>query len=67
MMKLLIKTKVNNLTKKVRDATTLMRINQYNTDNQNLEENVGDIDKKTNQLTLDTSELKKDKGTDKDT
>ena len=35
-----LKTKVNSLEKKIPDASTLIRINQYNTDKQN-----GDIDK----------------------
>ena len=41
-----LKTKVNNLEKKILDATTLIHINQYNTDKQNLEKNIGDVDKK---------------------
>ena len=32
-----LKAKVNNLDKKIPDATTLIHINQYNTDKQNLE------------------------------
>ena len=32
-----LKTKVNSLEKKIPDATTLIYINQYNTDKQNLE------------------------------
>ena len=32
-----LKTKVNSLEKKIPDATTLIHINQYNTDKQNLE------------------------------
>ena len=32
-----LKTKANNLEKKIPDATTLIRVNQYNTDKQNLE------------------------------
>ena len=32
-----LKTKVNNLEKKIPDATALIHINQYNTDKQNLE------------------------------
>ena len=32
-----IKTKVNNWEKKIPDATTLIHINQYNIDKQNLE------------------------------
>ena len=31
-----LKTKVNNLDKKIPDATTLIQINKYNTDKQNL-------------------------------
>ena len=31
------KTKENNLDKKISDTTTLVHINQYNTDKQNLE------------------------------
>ena len=34
-------TKVNNLEKKIPDATTLIHINQYNTDKQNLEKKIG--------------------------
>ena len=41
-----LKTKVNNLEKKIPDATTLIHINQYNTDKQNLEKKIGDVDKK---------------------
>ena len=33
-----LKRKVNNLEKKIPSATTLIHINQYNTDKQNLEE-----------------------------
>ena len=40
------KTKVNNLDKKIPDASTIIHINQYNTDNQLLEKNVRDFDKK---------------------
>ena len=32
-----LKTKVNNLDKKIPDGTTLIHINQYNTDKKNLE------------------------------
>ena len=32
-----LKTKVNNLDKKIPDVTTLIRRNQYNTDKQNIE------------------------------
>ena len=38
--------KVNNLEKKIPDATTLIHINQYNTDKQNLVKKLGDVDKK---------------------
>ena len=48
-----LKRKVNNLDKKIPDATTLIHINQYNTDKQNLEKKIGDVDKKI----LDTSGL----------
>ena len=41
-----LKTKVNNLEKKIYDATTLIHINQYKTDKQNLEKKIGDVDKK---------------------
>ena len=37
---------MNNLRKKIPDATTLIHINQYNTDKQNLEKKIGDVDKK---------------------
>ena len=43
-----LKTKVNNLEKKIPDATTLIHINQYNTDNQKVEKKIGDVDKKKN-------------------
>ena len=42
----LLKTKVNSLEKKISDATTLIHVNQYNTDKQNLEKNLGNVDKK---------------------
>ena len=41
-----LKTKVNNLFKKVPDVTTLTHINQYNLDKQNLERKTGDVDRK---------------------
>ena len=41
-----LKTKVSNLDKKIPDATTLIHINQYNTEKQKLEKNIGDVDKK---------------------
>ena len=47
-----IKTKVDNLEKKIPDATTLIPINQY-TNKQNLEKNLADVDKKI----PDTSDL----------
>ena len=39
-----LKTKVNNF---FPDTTTLIHINQYNTDKQNLEKKIGDVDKNT--------------------
>ena len=42
----MLRTKVNNLEKKIPDATTLIHINQYNTDKQNLNKKNGDVDKK---------------------
>ena len=42
-----LKTKVNSLEKKIPDATTLIHINQYNTDKQNLDKKIGDVDKKS--------------------
>ena len=42
-MKLL---KLQNSTKKIPDAATLIYINQYNTDKQNLEKKIGDVDTK---------------------
>ena len=41
-----LKTKVNSFEKEVPDATTLIHKNQYNTDTQNLEKKIEDIDKK---------------------
>ena len=41
-----LKTKVNKLDEKISNAFTLTHIIQYNTDNQNLKENIGDVDKK---------------------
>ena len=41
-----LKTTVNSLERKIPDATTLIQLNQYNTDNQNLEKKIGDVDKK---------------------
>ena len=41
-----LKTKVNNLEKKSSDATTLIHINQYNTDKQNLKKKVKYVDRK---------------------
>ena len=40
------KTKVSSLEKKIPDATTLIHINQYNTDKQNLEDKIGAVDTK---------------------
>ena len=42
----ILKTKVNNLEKKIPDATNLIHTNQYNIDKQNLEKKIGDVDKK---------------------
>ena len=41
-----LKTKVNSLEKKIHDETTLIHINLYITDKQNLEKKFEDIDKK---------------------
>ena len=41
-----LETKVNSLKKKILDATTLIHINQYSTDKQNLEKKIGYVDKK---------------------
>ena len=41
-----LNTKVNNLKKKIPDATALIHIYQYNTDKQTLEKKIGDVDKK---------------------
>ena len=41
-----LNTKVNSLEKRISDETTLIHINQYNTDKQNLEKKIGDVDKK---------------------
>ena len=41
-----LKIKVNNLYKKITDETTLVHINQHNTDKQNLEKTIEDINKK---------------------
>ena len=38
-----VKTKVNNLEKKIPDATTLIHINQENTDKRNLKKKIGDF------------------------
>ena len=42
-----LKTKVNSLDKKIPNATTLIHINQYNTDKQHLEKKIEYVDKKT--------------------
>ena len=39
-----LKTNVNNLEKKIPDATTLIQINRYNTEKQNSENKNGDVD-----------------------
>ena len=41
-----LKTKLSNLEKKISDTTTLIHINQYNTDKQSLGKKTGDVDKK---------------------
>ena len=41
-----LKTKIDNLEKKIPDATTLTHINQYKTDKQNLEKEIENVDKK---------------------
>ena len=41
-----LKTKVNNSEKNIPDTTTLIHIKQYNTDKQNLEKKIEDVDKK---------------------
>ena len=41
-----LKTKVNKFDKKIPDATTLIHINQYNTDKQNLEHKNEAFDRK---------------------
>ena len=41
-----LKTKANNLEKEIPEATTLIHINQYNTDKQNLVKKMEDVDKK---------------------
>ena len=41
-----LNTKVNNFENKIPDATTLIHINQHNTDKQNLEKTIGDVDEK---------------------
>ena len=42
-----LKMKVNNLENKISDTINLIYINQYNTGKKNLEEKIGDVDKKT--------------------
>ena len=39
-----LKTNVNNLEKKIPDATTLIQINRYNTEKQKSENKNGDVD-----------------------
>ena len=41
-----LKTKVNNVEKKIPDATKLIHVNQNNRDKQNLQKKPGDVDKK---------------------
>ena len=40
-----LKTKVNKLVRKIPDAITFSHINEYNTDKQNLEKKIGNVDK----------------------
>ena len=40
-----LKTKVNNLLKKIPDAATLIHINQYNKNKKKIEKKTGDVDK----------------------
>ena len=47
-----LKAKVNNLEKKIPDETTLININQCNTDKQNLKKKNGDIYKKKYQIRI---------------
>ena len=42
-----LNTKLNNLENKILNATTLIHINQCNTDNQNLGKRIGDVDEKS--------------------
>ena len=41
-----LKIKVNNLENKIPDATTFIHINQRNTDEQNFQKKIDDLDKK---------------------
>ena len=41
-----LKTKVNSSEKKIPDATTLIHVNQYNTDKENLDKKIRDVDNK---------------------
>ena len=41
-----VNTKINNLEKKIPNATTLIHINQYNTDKQNLDKKIKGVVKK---------------------
>ena len=45
-----LKTTVNSLEKKIPDETTLIHINQYNTDKKNFEKKIGDVEKKQIQM-----------------
>ena len=42
--------KTSNLEKEIPEATTLIHINQYNTDKQNLVKKIEDVDKKKYQI-----------------
>ena len=46
----ILETTVNKIYKKISDVTTLIHINQYNTDKNNLEKKIGYVDKKIPQL-----------------
>ena len=41
-----LKTKVNELDKKIPDVATLIHLNQYNSDKQTLKKKTGDVDRR---------------------
>ena len=45
-----LNTKVNNLNKKIPDASTLLQTTQYNTDKQNLEKEIRDAENNTTNI-----------------